>query len=99
MKLLWPDVTRVDIMQFVPTRRYGFYKWRCREGRELRVQSQLTQSWSDLRLRAADSHGRSLPSLIKRFPLEFLAFLIVFPHRLNADGARWLDSQLAMLRT
>jgi hypothetical protein len=95
MKRLWPDITRVDTMEFIPAHRWGFYQWRCPDGKELRVQSPLTQSWADLRALAADSRGKSLPKLFKEFPVELLAFLIVFPHRFNADAIRWLDTEIS----
>ena len=98
MKDLWPGITRIDTMEFVPTYRWGYYQWRCQQGEELRVQSQLTQSWRELRSLAADSRGETLPRLIKQFPMEFLAFLIVFPHRFSADGIRWLDTEIITIQ-
>jgi hypothetical protein len=98
IKQLWPDITRVDTMEFVPAHKWGFYQWRCTEGKELRVQSPLRQSWKELRLLAADSRGQTLPKLFKQFPSELLAFLIVFPHRFNAAAIRWLETKISEIQ-
>jgi hypothetical protein len=96
MKQLWPDITKIDTMVFVPQKRWQYYQWRSLTGQELRVQREWTQSWRQLRTMAAESDGRSLPRLIKRYPAEFLAFLLVFPHRFTSDAVRWLDRQLVI---
>jgi hypothetical protein len=98
MNALWPDITKIDIMEFDPSAKWEFYQWRCPRGRELRVQCELTQSWRKLRELAADSRGKMIPNLLKQFPMELLAFLIVFPHRFNADGVRWLDTQIVKIQ-
>lgn len=50
-----------------------------------------------MRQAAAECAGADLPDLIKNDPIEYLCFLCVFPHRVNASGLRWLGTRLEEL--
>jgi hypothetical protein len=93
--MLWPDVSRVRFCSFEPDHPWQRYMWRCPSGRTTDRVVPRTQSWRALRNLSEESVGSDVPKLFKQFPIEYLAFLIVFPHRLNASGGRWLSSQIS----
>lgn len=94
MKTLWPSISMVQQKSFKPSDNADYYRWRVENGHEHSVFPRPMQSWAALRRDAEEHNGQDLPELIKKYPMFYLAFLIVCPHRFSASGVRWLDKTL-----
>lgn len=94
MKRLWPDVTRIANASFEPENFSDFYRWRSQEGTNKTVVPKRTQEWGALKALALESAGTNIPPFIKDYPILLLLFLCVYPHRMNAEILRWLDTQM-----
>lgn len=94
MKRLWPDVTRIANASFEPENFSDFYRWRNQEGTNKIVVPKRTQEWGALKALAFESAGTNIPPSIKDYPILLLLFLCVYPHRMNAEILRWLDTQM-----
>ena len=95
MKSLWPGVTKLASMSFEPDNFCDFYRWR-NEGRGINkfVITKRTQNWEELKEISFESEGACIPPTIKEHPILLLLFLCVYPHRMNAEIMRWLDTQM-----
>ena len=98
MKSLWPDVTRLRYQSFEPENFCDFYRWRNKEGKNWTVCPKHTQEWEKLRELASESGGACIPPSIKKHPILLLLFLCVYPHRMNAEILRWLDTQMEQIQ-
>lgn len=95
MTLTYPEVTRVGFRSFEPEEPWHFYRYRNgASGKDHLRYLQPPHSWARLREAAAEDTGAGIPPLLRRFPIQYLCFLCVMPHRVNASGLRWLDGQL-----
>ena len=94
MKFLWADVTRLDFVSFEPANFCEFYRWRSEEGTNKIVHPKHTQEWEELKALSCKSEGDCIPPTIKSDPILLLLFLCVYPHRMNAEIMRWLDTQM-----
>lgn len=94
MKFLWPGVTRLNWVSFEPENPWDFYRWRNQEGTNKIVVPERTQEWEALKALAFESAGTNIPPSIKDYPILLLLFLCVYPHRINAEILRWLDTQM-----
>ena len=94
MKRLWPGVTRILNASFEPENFSDFYRWRNQEGTNKIVVPKRTQEWGALKALALESAGTNIPPSIKDYPILLLLFLCVYPHRMNAEILRWLDTQM-----
>lgn len=94
MKRLWPDVTRIANVSFEPENFSDFYRWRNQKGTNRIVIPKRTQEWGTLKALALESAGTNIPPSIKDYPILLLLFLCVYPHRMNAEILRWLDTQM-----
>ena len=97
MKRLWPRVTRLASVSFKPEKFCDFYRWRNKEGTVNIVYPKHTQDWVELRTISSESEGTCLPPTIKEHPILLLLFLCVYPHRMNAEVLRWLDTQMQQI--
>ena len=97
MKCLWPDVTRLDFVSFEPANFCEFYRWRSEEGTNRIVTPKRTQEWEELKALSFESEGACIPLSIKDDPILLLLFLCVYPHRMNAEIMRWLDTQMQQI--
>ena len=98
MKSLWPDVTRLRYQSFEPENFCDFYRWRNKAGKNWTVCPQHTQDWEELRELASESDGGCIPPSIKNEPILLLLFVCVYPHRMNAEILRWLDTQMQQIQ-
>ena len=98
MKSLWPAVTRLMYQSFEPENFCDFYRWRNKAGKNWTVCPQHTQEWEELRALASESDGAGIPPSIKKYPILLLLFLCVYPHRMNAEILRWLDTQMQQIQ-
>ena len=94
MKFLWPDVTRLDFVSFEPSNFCEFYRWRSEEGTNRTAIPKRTQEWEKLKAASLEAEGACIPPTIKDDPILLLLFLCVYPHRMNAEIMRWLDTQI-----
>ncbi len=94
MKGLWPGITRLASISFKPENFCDFYRWRNKEGTVKVVFPQHTQDWEELKALSFESEGSCIPPTIKDDPILVLLFLCVYPHRMNAEIIRWLDTQI-----
>ena len=94
MKSLWPGVTRLASVSFEPENSADFYRWRNKEGTVKIVLPKHTQHWEELKALSFESEGACIPATIKDHPILLLLFLCVYPHRMNAEIIRWLDTQI-----
>ena len=92
MKHLWPGITRVWFNRCDVKAKWRWFLWKTEKADHWSVCPPFTKKWADLRNEAWEDRGKSIPSTLKEWPLLALLFLIVYPHRLNADVVRWLDS-------
>ena len=94
MKRLWPNVTRLASVSFEPENLWDFYRWRNKEGTVKIVFPKHKQEWEKLKALSFESKGSCIPPTIKNDPILLLLFLCVYPHRMNAEIMRWLDTQM-----
>ena len=98
MKSLWPSVTRIMYQSFEPENSCDFYRWRNRAGAHKTVSPKPMQEWDELKTLAFESDGTCIPPSIKKHPILLLLFLCVYPHRMNAEILRWLDTQMKQIQ-
>ena len=73
-------------MGFLPMEKYGRrYKQNCIS----KTHARLGRIKS-----VVESEGACIPPTIKEHPILLLLFLCVYPHRMNAEIMRWLDTQM-----
>ena len=94
MKDLWPGVSKLASISFKPKHHWDFYKWRNGKGKRYDVFPAPMQEWEELKTLAFESEGTCIPPTIKNDPILLLLFLCVYPHRMNAEIMRWLDTQM-----
>ena len=94
MKTLWPGVTRLRYVSFEPENPWDFYRWKNRSGTRKDVSPKQTQEWEKLKEFACNIDEDCIPESIKNEPMLLLLFLCVYPHRMNAEILRWLDTQM-----
>ena len=98
MKILWPGVTRLRYISFKPENPWDFYRWENRNGTRKDVSPKQTQEWEKLKELACNPNEDCLPQSIKNDPILLLLFLCVYPHRMNAEILRWLDTQMKQIQ-
>jgi hypothetical protein len=74
--------------------KWQFFKWRCESGHLKRVMCKHTKNWDDLKQEAFESSGECIPDVLKKRPILLLLMMIVYPHRMNSEIIRWLDTEL-----
>ena len=94
MKTLWPGVSRLQFVSFRPEYPWDFYRWKNKDGTRNDVSPKQTQEWEELKELARNPGGDCIPLSIKDDPILLLLFLCVYPHRMNAEIMRWLDTQM-----
>ena len=94
MKRLWPSVSKLASVSFKPENPWDFYRWRNKDGKEWDVFPEPMQEWEELKALSFESEGTCIPPTIKNDSILLLLFLCVYPHRMNAEIMRWLDTQM-----
>ena len=97
MQCLWPKITRLANVSFEPANMWDFYRWGNEEGRHKIVYPKHTQEWEELKALSFESEGPNIPSSIKNHPILLLLFLCVYPHRMNSEILRWLDTKIKQI--
>ena len=94
MKIRWPGISRLNYISFKPENSWDFYRWENENGTRKDMSPKKTQEWEELKKLARDPGGDCIPLSIKDDPILLLLFLCVYPHRMNAEIMRWLDTQM-----
>ena len=98
MKKLWPGVSKLASITYKPDNLWDFYRWMNKnEGKRFDVYPEPMQKWDDLKALSLESEGACIPPTIKEHPILLLLFLCVYPHRMNAEIIRWLDTQMQQI--
>ena len=97
MKNLWPNITRLAFASFEPETKWDFYRWRNEEGGNKIEYPKHTQEWEELKKQSLESKGKNIPPSIKDHPILLLLFLCVYPHRMNSEILRWLDTKIKQI--
>jgi hypothetical protein len=98
MKILWPDITRLSYMTFEPENHWDFFRWRVKSGDHKTIMPKHTQEWEELKNMSFESEGECIPQSIKTHPILLLLFLCVYPHRMNSQIFRWLDTKMDAIK-
>lgn len=86
----WRELSFMRFEELVPTDMNDFYIWRIEKGENRTTIPKKETSWTELTKEAKSFDGKTLPTILKRFP-EFLPFfLATFPFRFNSDVAGYL---------
>lgn len=97
MRFLWPGVTRFNFKYFQVEEHWHFFKWRNKNvGKEKSYLPNLTQSWHELRDKASNYDEDQIPKALINDPIFALLFLLHFPHRVNTDLIKFLDTELRL---
>ena len=96
-RLIFPTLTRMQYFTLEYDEPWHFYLYRIKAetGHHKSVMLTPPHSWKLLRESAAESRGDSLPSKMRELAFHYMCFISTFPHRMNANGIRWLDSSLS----
>ena len=97
MQSLWPNITRLASVTFEPATKWEFYRWRNEEGKHKIVYPKHTQDWEELKAMSFEAEGKNIPTSIKKYPILLLLFLCVYPHRMNSEILRWLDTEIKQI--
>ncbi len=94
LRWLWPQITRVRFIEFYPDQSWEFCLWYCENGHRRDKQPEMPQSWTKLRDESRQVNLDKIPKIFQQYPELLLAFIIVYPHRLTTDVAKFLDDCL-----
>lgn len=98
MRFLWPGISRLQHHKFIFKNKWEFYKWKANEGTTVYEVPPLQKSWAELCKESNEHSGDDLSLIIKNNPIYYLCHILVYPHRLNSNGGRWLIKKLYGMR-
>lgn len=88
---LWPEISRIAFAEFRVTEAWQTCLWRSEQGDLRLIVPKTPQSWAELRDSARTIDMSLIPAFLAAHPEILLLFTIVYPHRLTADVAGFLD--------
>lgn len=93
INLFWPEITKMAFFSFIPHSAWQFCLWRTDKdgGLNQDVQPKMPQSWAELQKIARGKDISLIPQIFQEHPELLLMFVLVFPHRLTSDIAKYLD--------
>ncbi|MDE2508988.1 MAG: hypothetical protein KGM43_17420, partial [Planctomycetota bacterium] len=96
LKELFPALTRMWYHTLEFDEPWHFYMYRIKRESGCRRTSEMQppHSWKQIRARADEANGNSLPPRLKVFPFHYLCLISTYPHRMNSDGIRWISTRL-----
>jgi hypothetical protein len=92
-KSLWPDLTTLEFMTFIPDAHWRYCLWRTDRGEYVQVQPPLTKDWNELVDEARQVDCLEAPGILAENRSLFALFLILLPHRGTPSAIRSLAYQ------
>ena len=96
---IWRPLTSIHNARFDPERTYQYCLWHCEEGLMQTSFPQSPQSWAHLVQQSSTHNINNIPKYLQKNPDILLLFLIVYPHRLQTDVMKYLDSIYHQVRS
>ena len=90
----WKQITSLQFVEFQPEKAWQYCLWNCEDGLLNTTIPLAPQSWQDLVKKANSYNLDKIPLYFRNNPVLFLFFLVVYPHRLTPDGAKFIDETL-----
>lgn len=91
LRFLWPGITYLHYAEFQPEQTWQYCLWTSEEGKLLTAQPKMPQSWAELRNQSKLTDTSRIPKVFQRYPELLLVFIMVYPHRLVKNVAKFLD--------
>jgi hypothetical protein len=91
---LWLQITHVAYVEFTPETTWEYCLWHVEDGILTQRIPNAPQSWAELRDAARGCDVQNIPALFLRHPEVLLMFVLVFPHRLTINVAKFLDESI-----
>lgn len=91
---LWPNITRLQFVEFVPENSADYCLWHLDKGNLKQTMPSTPQSWQALRQKAEEINCAPIPQLFVDSPELLLYHILVYPHRCTSDIMKYLDSML-----
>lgn len=88
---LWKEITRITYSEFIPEPQWATYLWNSEKGKLHHRFPKKPESWKELLAQTRGGEPGDVPDLLRQMPEFALLFLLVYPHRLRPDLARFLD--------
>jgi hypothetical protein len=98
LQVLWPNITHLDYAEYITNNVWEFCLWRTDNGKLIITQPKKPQSWSELIKDARCVDKTQIPIVFKTYPELLLFFILVFPHRLTKNAAKFIDDCLREVR-
>ena len=95
LKSIFPSITHIAFHSFVPDESWQGYLYKNEAGKNVHSVLQPPHILGDLRRSASECEGQDVPELLREHPIQYLAFLLVYPHRANSSGLRWVSANCA----
>ena len=80
-KSIWPDVTRIQFVSFIPNSTWHYCLWRTEKGEYLEEQPVFTKQWVELVDEARRIDCSESPIVLKQYKYLHALFLMVAPYR------------------
>ena len=93
MASLWPLISRISREEMIPENPKDYLLWRMDEGNLRSSFPETTQSWSALKMEAAQDHSDTLPDTLRERKYFLPLFINAMPHRFNHRFALLLLSE------
>lgn len=99
----WREITYISNNVFIPEKIWMNFLWRCKRGggSDGIVKSELpeqTKSWSVLKKESLIYNEKNIPKTFINMPYLLPLFLLIYPHRINADYIKYLDDKVEKLK-
>jgi len=88
-KSLWPELTKIRLVQMTPANNWDFCRWRADGDNETRFLGRR-QEWKAIQEKAAAIDTPHIPQCLRTDPVMLLAFLVFLPHRSLGEVIRYL---------
>lgn len=87
-KSIWPDVTRVEFVSFIPESTWRYCLWRTDRGQYVETQPPLTKRWHDLIEEARRTDCPEVPRSLAENRYLHALLLILLPYRSTPSAIR-----------
>lgn len=88
---VWPWVSRLTWVNFLPTTHQDWFKWKVTSGNERMFHAPLPMSWSAWRTEATELKRDAVPTMLIRHPEWLLPIAMTYPHRVNREFTTLVD--------